>query len=209
MKTSIIASLALALVAAPAFADDDDDDRKGRGGGVPPGLIGKIDLDDDLDLDDIGEIAGQLNGQLNLAAVNATLDATVTDIGIVSLTAAAIGNSLSATANGAGNGLGSLFEDGQGNFANITAKLDASVESTDQKVDAAQREISATAAAIGNSATLSVDGVENGVQKKLAQVNTGLIGSTATIAAGSAQSAVSATAAAIGNSLSVVNGVIQ
>jgi len=215
MKTTILASLALALLAAPAMADDDDEDRPGRGnGGTPPGLVGKLFAPEDdngggLDLGEIGEIGSGLNGQLNLSEVNATLDATVGDVGDASATAAAIGNSLSATAVGAGNGIGNLFEDGQGNFAGITATLDATVEETGNEVSEAQGEISATSAAIGNSVSLSVESVEGGVQTRLAQINTGKISSTATVAAGSAQSAVSATSAAIGNSLSVVNGVTQ
>jgi hypothetical protein len=196
MKTSILASLALALLAVPAMADDDDD-RPGRGKGTPPGLIGKIDIDDDVE--DIGKVVGSLNGQINLAPVNATLDATVADIGTVSLTAAAIGNSLSAT----GAGLGSLAGNGQLNLADITAKLDVTVGEAEDEVDDAKGQISATSAAIGNSVSLSV----NGVQNKLGQVNTGAISSSATVAAGDAQSAVTATSAAIGNSLSLIGGV--
>jgi len=89
----------------------------------------------------------------------------------------------------------------------VTGKLDATVEETGSEVSEAQGEISATLAVIRTSVSLSVEGVEGGVQSKLAQINTGKISSTATVAADSAQGAVSATSAPIATSLSMVNGI--
>ena len=175
MKTTIIASAALALFAAPVAAQ---------------GVTSEIN----------GLTAG-LNGQINLGDVQSELDVAIDEAGEASATAAAIGNSLSATVDT--DRLGALLQGaGQGNAGDINAELDATIEDIDGTV-------SATSAAIGNSVSLSVDSANGVIAQRVGQLNSGDVSSVADVAVDEAERAVSATSAAIGNSISVVNGVTE
>jgi hypothetical protein len=173
MKNTILATAMLTLLAVPVAAQ---------------GVTSEIN----------GLTAG-LNGQLNLGDVQSKLNVAIEEAGDASSTAAAIGNSLSATVDT--DRLGALLQGaGQGNGGDINAKLNATLKEIDG-------EVSATAAAIGNSVSLSVDSANGVIAQRVGQINSGDVSAVANVAVEEAEKAVSATAAAIGNSISVVNGV--
>jgi len=130
-----------------------------------------------------------LNGQLNLDAVTATVtsDATVTgiDAATSAVTAAAIANSLTSDLD---------FSVQQANLGDVVASLSSGVT-----------DATATAAAIGNSASLSLTGAAD-VSSEMGQFNTAAISATIE---GSVSGATDVTAAAIGNSLSITNAIIN
>ncbi len=142
-------------------------------------------------------------GQVNTGTIKAKLDTAVQDItGKVSETAAAIGNSFSATADSLGN-----ITSTQTNAGRVSAKAEGSVSEINWK-NVTGDTVAITAAAIGNSLsfagnTTSAGGIDN------TQTNTGKITAKVTADVGATNASVTAdvtqTAAAIGNSYSASN----
>jgi hypothetical protein len=86
------------------------------------------------------------------------------------------------------------------NGGDITATLNGKLSDVDG-------EVSATAAATGNSTSLSVASATGVIGSTVAQANRGDVEAIADAAVREADKAVSVTAAAIGNSASIVNGI--
>ncbi|MGF1660107.1 MAG: hypothetical protein ACFCUS_11825 [Rubrimonas sp.] len=192
MKTLISATAALALLAAPAFAQSMRDAR------------GKAD-DAVKEANDasgrVVALTGALNGQINLGDVTSELTVVAEKTGDAAATAAAIGNSLSATVDAADFG-GLATRALQVNGGDVTASLNGELSDVNG-------EVSATSAAIGNSASLSVASAAGAIGSTVGQANKGDVAAVADVAVREARNAVSVTAAAIGNSISIVNGVAE
>jgi hypothetical protein len=179
MKTLLIATSAIALVAGAAFADDDD----------KKGPVTKA-----------AEIPAALNGQLNLGEVNAKLNVVAEESAATSGTAAAIGNSISG--NLAALDLGNFdVAAGQVNTGAITAELTADTEK-------ATGDVAMTAAAIGNSVSFTMESL-SAISAPVTQKNDARVSASAEVAVKSAAAATEATAAAIGNSISVTQSLTQ
>lgn len=192
MKTLFSATAALVLLAAPAFAQGMSEVR-GRANQA-------VQQANDASAEVVG-LTGALNGQINLGAVTSDLAVVIDRTGDAAATAAAIGNSLSATVEAADLG-GLAARALQGNGGDITASLNGTLSEV-------SGEASATAAAIGNSASLSVASATGVIGSTVGQANTGNVTAVADVAVRQASRATSVTAAAIGNSISIVNGVAQ
>jgi len=135
------------------------------------------------------------NFQGNGGDVAAELDAGIGKANQAGLTAAAIGNSMSATVEKATADTGTQ----QINGGDIYAGLDAGYGELNGKLEA-------TAAAIGNSASITLDGRNLDSITGSMQLNGGDI-TAETDLGGKTAKAVEATSAAIGNSLSVTSKV--
>jgi len=146
-------------------------------------------------------VTGALNGQVNLGEVTSRLNVVTEKTGDTTATAAAIGNSLSATVTAVdvgALGLAAL----QVNGGDVVASLNG-------RITDVSGEVSATSAAIGNSASLSVDSATGAIGAAIGQGNGGAVTAVADVAVRDASRAVNVTSAAIGNSISIVNGAVE
>jgi len=138
-----------------------------------------------------------LNGQINLGSINSNLNVKTKQAGDVAGTSAAIANSLSATTSKALNVVSE-----QGNSGNVNASLNA-------KIDGVSKNASLTAAGIGNSVSMTVDGANQSLNAATRQVNTGGVGATASVVSKKVNGKLEVTSAAIGNSASIVNKLVD
>jgi len=138
-----------------------------------------------------------LNSQINMGDIYSNLQVKTQDAGEVAGTSAAIANSLSATTSGALS-----VVTGQANSGNVNAGLNATI-------DDVSKSASLTAAGIGNSVSLTVDGANKSLNAATGQLNTGGVGAVANVVSNKVNGKLEVTSAAIGNSASIVNKIVE